>query len=698
MGLPKHRGVLLLGIALLLGASPSAQGSLLEAAVTYDAENSCTELSTAPVLVTAVPSDGCVENTTCAETPAGSSLFPATVCSISDGTSNSEFIKTTLPYLFGASPYVVVEAYQAGQSCDPTKLTKSTAYYANGKCHKTDLTTSYRATRKAEGSATVQLYADAVCGTAETLLAVSAAQATNNACDGTMNGIPDVKVYGSGATPVYLTSTISYDSADGCNNSGWPSLVTTAVTTVDTCAESTACAGSSAPFTGISCSTTLTYKDDMAAAFGSTPYLIVEKYTTGQSCSLEELMSITTYRADANCRQMSTTTSYRVTWSASDLSATLEVFADVSSCTTPATILDLTRDMIANNVCFGDIKVYGSWAIKLYLSMTMVYESRANGCDSPAVPTQLVTEMADQTSCVTSDSCIGETAPYTGTICTKPTSYQKNLGVLFGSNAYVTVASYAAGTSCNEDSSTNRSYIADTKCHRSSSTTSFRAIRKADGSATVMLYANSTSCSRGLKTFAVTADQAAGNSCAKGPTGVVDKKLFGSGATPLFLTVTSIYDSIAYDCMSPAIPVQWVATTHSVDVCAPSAGCRYAGYSPTSTVCSSTQTYQTDVAAAFRGTPFVTVERYIAGKGCSESALSSVTTYDARGNCHSSSSTTSFRASVGADDSATIEIFPDSLRCDTMQYTLFTPAAQINGKQCINTDLADIKVFTALDD
>ncbi|KAF4031434.1 hypothetical protein GN244_ATG16742 [Phytophthora infestans] len=47
------------------------------------------------------------------ETPAGSSLLPATICSVTDGTANSDFIKTTLPYLFGEIPYVVVKAYLA---------------------------------------------------------------------------------------------------------------------------------------------------------------------------------------------------------------------------------------------------------------------------------------------------------------------------------------------------------------------------------------------------------------------------------------------------------------------------------------------------------------------------------------------------------------------------------------------------------
>lgn len=405
--------------------------------------------------------------------------------------------------VFGSSPNLIVEEYAAGQSCDATELTGITTYLADGKCHKTGNTESYMATRSADGSAVVTTYGNsASCATSGAKLIVTAVQATGNSCATDGDGIVDTKVYGAGrtaGTPLHLMSIAVYDSNANACKSDLLLLVESVVTTMDACTETSDCTESSSLFTGVSCSTTLTYKNDMATAFWPKQYVIVEKYNDGKSCNPEELVSITTYRADTICHQTSSTASHRVTRSNSDLSAIIQVFTDSPSCTTTGTALALTRDMIVDNQCFdgadiGDIKVYSSWTSKRHLAMTMIYDSRLNGCNSPAVPSQQVTEMVGEDTCITSESCIGESCPYTRTICSEPTSYRKNRDALFGSIPYVTVASYAAGTSCAEDLSINRTYIADTKCHRSSLTSSFRAIRKADGSATIMTYANSTGC------------------------------------------------------------------------------------------------------------------------------------------------------------------------------------------------------------
>ncbi|EEY53155.1 serine protease family S33, putative [Phytophthora infestans T30-4] len=85
----------------------------------------------------------------------GSSLLPATICSVTDGTANSDFIKTTLPYLFGeipASLHVIVESYVAGKSCALTMLSSITVYQADGKCHKTAASASYMTSRAADKS------------------------------------------------------------------------------------------------------------------------------------------------------------------------------------------------------------------------------------------------------------------------------------------------------------------------------------------------------------------------------------------------------------------------------------------------------------------------------------------------------------------------------------------------------------------
>ncbi|KAG2897762.1 hypothetical protein PC116_g17444 [Phytophthora cactorum] len=347
---------------------------------------------------------------------------------------------------------------------------------------------------------------------------------------------------------------------------------------------------------------------DMAAMFGSNLYIIVERYTAGQNCSSQNLASIKTFLADSRCHRTGTAASYKATRKG-DGSATIDIFTD-SSCSTDGMTLTVTAAQARANSCANDAngildtKVYFS---EVYLLSTVTYESGVGGCKAPVVPTQLFTTVATEGSCEASSACIGTAPPYNGTLCSSTSNYQNDVAAAFGPSPYVIVEKYTAGKSCDMgELSSIQSYIADTKCHRTSSTTSFRAIRKTDGSSTIMTYANSGSCRLVPKTFAVTTDQAIGNSCSQGSTGVVDTKLYGGGAMPLFLTVTAVYDNTkTSNCMAPAIPMQWVATTLSVDDCVPTVGCQYSGPLYTSTVCSNTKTYQQDVAAAFGWNQYV---------------------------------------------------------------------------------------------
>ncbi|KAG2929061.1 hypothetical protein PC117_g14110 [Phytophthora cactorum] len=404
---------------------------------------------------------------------------------------------------------------------------------------------------------------------------------------------------------------------------------------------------------------------DMAAMFGSNLYIIVERYTAGQNCSSQNLASIKTFLADSRCHRTGTAASYKATRKG-DGSATIDIFTD-SSCSTDGMTLTVTAAQARVNSCANDAngildtKVYFS---EVYLLSTVTYESGVGGCKAPVVPTQLFTTVATEGSCEASSACIGTAPPYNGTLCSSTSNYQNDVAAAFGPSPYVIVEKYTAGKSCDMgELSSIQSYIADTKCHRTSSTTSFRAIRKTDGSSTIMTYANSGSCRLVPKTFAVTTDQAIGNSCSQGSTGVVDTKLYGGGAMPLFLTVTAVYDNTkTSNCMAPAIPMQWVATTLSVDDCVPTVGCQYSGPLYTSTVCSNTKTYQQDVAAAF--------------------------------GWNHSSSTKSFIATSGMDGLVRIDFYTSSSSCGFEKSTLTVTAAQAKGNMCISTGFIDIKVFT----
>ncbi|KAG6960543.1 hypothetical protein JG688_00009545 [Phytophthora aleatoria] len=115
---------------------------------------------------------------------------------------------------FSSSPNVIVQKYNTGKACADAELSGITTYLADGKCHKTDTATSYRVTRSADNSASIKTYTDAVCTNGGVVTTVSTADGTSNAC------VLDAKVYGAGTTPLYLTSTVNYDTTANTCSSG----------------------------------------------------------------------------------------------------------------------------------------------------------------------------------------------------------------------------------------------------------------------------------------------------------------------------------------------------------------------------------------------------------------------------------------------------------------------------------------------
>ncbi|KAG7391715.1 hypothetical protein PHYPSEUDO_003790 [Phytophthora pseudosyringae] len=644
------------------------------------------------LMASVVPVDGCTPTTACSGTAAP---FTGTLCS--SGLTFTDDVAAA----FGSNPYVIVETYPTGMNCAVAALSSTTTYLADGKCHKTGASMSYRVTRMVDGSAVIKRYTDTGCEAGGLISEVTAVQVSDNLCSTDPNDNHDTKVYGSGETPLYLKSLVGYETTTGaCEPPVVPIQVSTSVTMPDTCVATTSCSGSGPLYFRSTCSTTSTYKTDLAVMFEENTYIIVERYTSGKSCNSRELTSITTFLADGKCHETGTATSYNATrnW---DGASTITLFTD-SMCATGASTLAVTAAQAAGNSCATgatgiiDAKVYGNGGIQQHFSTIATYDTSVGGCKAPMIPTQLFTTIVAEGACMASSSCVGTASPYNGTLCSSTSNYQKEVAAVLGAHPHVIVEKYAAGKSCEmAELSDIRTFIADTKCHRASSTTSFRAIRKADGSSTIMTYANSGSCSRGPETFAATTAQARRNSCKQGATGVVDTKLYGGGATPLFLSVTAIYATTAYDCSDWAQPVQWVATTLSVDACVPSVGCRYSGASSyTRTVCSNTRTYEEDMTVAFNWTDLVTVESYIPGKDCAQSALASVVTYLVDGWCHASSSTASFRATNTMEGSARIDIYTSSSSCGYESSTLAVTADQVNGNECVSTGFADIKVYS----
>ncbi|ETL93504.1 hypothetical protein L917_08339, partial [Phytophthora nicotianae] len=641
----------------------------LSSKVNYDTnENSCK--SGLPSLVTSsvVAVDACLVTTVCTGQAAP---YTGTSC-ISTLT-----YKDDMAAAFGSNPYVIVEKYTAGQSCADDKLLGITTYLADGKCHKTGSAASYRATRRADNSVTVQPYTDGVCGTTGTLLTVSAADGTSNAC------ASDTKVYGAGTTPLYLTSTVSYESNANSCKSGLPSYVATAVGTFAVCVPSSVCTGQSAPYTGTSCSSSLTYKDDMAAAFGSNPYVIVEKYTAGQSCAADKLSSITTYLADGKCHKTSSTASYRATRKA-DNSATIKTYAD-ALCGTGETVTAVSASQGTTNACTTDTKVYGAGTTPLHLTSTVSYEANTNSCKS-GLPSYVTTSVGAFAVCVPSSDCTGQAVPYTGTSCSSTLTYKDDMAAAFGSNPYVIVEKYNSGKSCAAaELASITTYLADGKCHKTDSAKSYRATRSADNSASIKTYSDAV-CGTGETPTAVSASQGTDHTCFS------DTKVYGGGSTPLYLTSTVSYDTNTNTCSS-GVPSLVTTTTGNTDTCTASTACTGGAAPYTGTSCSTVSSYKADMAAAFGSSPYMIVKKYTSGMKCAAAQLTGITTYLADGNCHKTGSSTSYAATRSADGSAVIQSYNDAT-CGTAGTRLTVTAAQTaNSCAADGNGIADTKVY-----
>ncbi|KAI9998504.1 hypothetical protein PInf_002892 [Phytophthora infestans] len=641
----------------------------LSSTVNYDTTtNTCKSGLPSLVTSTVVPVDACSATTTCTGQAAP---YTGTSC------SSTLTYKDDMIAAFGVNPYVIVEKYTAGQSCAADKLSGITTYLADGKCHKTGATASYRATRSADNSASIKTYTDAVCGTGETVTAVTASQGTNNGCT------TDTKVFGAGTTPLYLSSTVNYDTTTNTCKSGLPSLVTSTVVPVDACSATTTCTGQAAPYTGTSCSSTQTYKDDMIGAFGVNPYVIVEKYTAGQSCAVDKLSGITTYLADGKCHKTGATASYRATRSA-DNSASIKTYTD-AVCGTGETVTAVTVPQGTNNGCYADTKVFGAGTTPLYLSSTVNYDTTTNTCKS-GLPSLVTSTVVPVDSCSATTTCTGQAAPYTGTSCSSTLTYKPDMATAFGANPYVIVEKFTAGQSCAADKLSGiTTYLADGKCHKTGATASYRTTRSADNSASIKTYTDAV-CGTGETVTAVTVSQGTNNGC------YADTKVFGAGTTPLYLSSTVNYDTTTNTCKS-GLPSLVTSTVVPVDACSATTTCTGQAAPYTGTSCSSTLTYKDDMIAAFGVNPYVIVEKYTAGQSCAADKLSGITTYLADGKCHKSSSTASYRVTRSADNSISIKTYTDAV-CGTGETVVTVTALQTANSCAADTSgIVDTKVY-----
>ncbi|EGZ25519.1 hypothetical protein PHYSODRAFT_397710, partial [Phytophthora sojae] len=150
-------------------------------------------------------------------------------------------------------------------------------------------------------------------------------------CDGSTSTV-DTKLYGNVMTMLYYSSIGSYDAKTGnCTTPATPTHLVTTTVPVDTCTPTSTFSDTANVFSGISCSSSYSHKQDTAAIFGSKAYVIVEKYILLLSNS--KLSSIAAYLADGKCHMTGLSASYAAT-RAADGSAMIKIYADSATCAT----------------------------------------------------------------------------------------------------------------------------------------------------------------------------------------------------------------------------------------------------------------------------------------------------------------------------------------------------------------------------
>uniref|UniRef100_H3H4D8 Uncharacterized protein n=1 Tax=Phytophthora ramorum TaxID=164328 RepID=H3H4D8_PHYRM len=468
--------------------------------------------------------------------------------------------------VFGSAPFVTVEKYTS-TGCASSVFQLANTYWADGT-------------------------------TAADVTSITTAQ--DNTCVGT------TKVYGSGITPIYLLSTKTFASGTTvCTTPTVPDMVTAVA--VDpltaTCMTTNQCAITEA--TSTLCSSSASYASDINLVFPSTPFVTVELYT-GSACAA--LASIKTYWADGNCHKKDATTSYRAV-RRSDNSAKIQFYTD-AACTTPgiATTDVTTITRAQDNTCVGTTKVYGSGVTEPFYLSTKTFDSATGSCTTASTPNLVVTAKGVEpvdSICKTTTTCAGTAFPFTSTLCSPASTFVADITPVFPSTPFVTVETYSS-PSCATLTGI-KTYWADGNCHKKDATTSYRAMRKTDKSATVQFYTDTACTTPGIATTDVTTITGGQDSTCVSNT----MKVYGSGVTQDFYLSVKTYNSATGSCTTSALPnLVTAAKLSPVDAtCKTTTACATSSVF-TSTLCNPVGTYKSDMATVFNSNPFVIVETY----------------------------------------------------------------------------------------
>ncbi|RLN94530.1 hypothetical protein BBJ28_00006625 [Nothophytophthora sp. Chile5] len=608
----------------------------------------------------------------------GSTHFSVSDCTLDYGTFAATAFGPNTPYLMVAE---FTHMY-CGQVVE-----YATVYPADGVCHAgPDDETSFRAILRADGTATITTYSDTSCGFTATEMNADKQVLASSMCvqhDGCGRSYPGCGrkfvVGGLGGPPSMgkKTAVVVYDG-DSCDQHA----VTVAFTSELMCNPQEdhwhpVCVTNGSISSVSDCTKYYSNGYDelgiLTDAFDQHPYLFVEQYAAGRCGFQDALQNVMAYLLDEKCHaNPKGTASTRLTLGHSVIITTYEdaQCANVASQTTVG-VVDV--GVSAYGWCGSqNTKVYLGGAT---LNLTAVAFYGDSTCSGPPLKLTLSQDFA----CAPQLDLNNRTCEFHGThfsVSDCVPDYGVFAATAFGPNTpYLMVAEFTH-MYCGQVVESVKVYPADGVCHADpGNATSFRAILRADGTATITLYSD-TSCSFTVTEMNADKQTLASSMCVQhsdcGRSYPGCGRRFsvgGLGGPPSTRKKTAI---TLYDGSScTGAPVQ--LTVSNQVSCVP----------PSSPICESVSVggqmvyqalnciddYVAFAKSKFSDSSYLIVEKYADGTNCS--TQDNVTVYLADGGCHPSiSGDAAFKITRYADGVVTIATYP-TVSCDDLdaEYT-----------------------------
>ncbi|KAG7384345.1 hypothetical protein PHYPSEUDO_002752 [Phytophthora pseudosyringae] len=565
-----------------------------------------------------------------------------------------------------SNTYLLVEEYDTslGSCGSDYALDNAAAYLLDEGCHASrDGATSTQLTLG--HTVTISKYADAMCTTKSSQIELSWRQARRSQC---IAGSQQASRFTfRGPTP-QLTAIAVFDDSS-C--SGKPIKLT--VTQDFVCRatqhpeQATCGADGAALYSVLSC--TDDYSGLPNTVFGmNVPYVMVEEFNDYWCGQVEKVI---VYAADGACHSNTDdATSFRATLTL-DGSATVSTYID-SVCGEIDDDITLSRRKLASYACTQDnsecsnedgyscskrISVGGLGGPRSMGRMTSIASYGSNSCLSPAATMEFTRDLV----CTPQNDRYNPACQDNGTVSlvSDCTDYQRGgpldwfLERYFGYSPtmYILVEEYDG--SCGYDSNLDNAtaYLLDEECHPSHQQT--KSTRLTLGLSLTITEFDDPFCNVVSMTREVPFLAAKNYDC-------VDDRVIAylRGGVP-DLTAIAIYD----DSACSETPVKLTFAQHFKCEGATAATCEQASGKHYS-ISSCTRDYFGVTSNAFGNeNRFVMVQEF-ADNWCGQ--VQNVTVYAADGYCHSNIDGTSFRATIGSDNSATITAYTDA-SCKTIE-------------------------------